>query len=127
MAGVEDQRLPAAQVVMEQTRQPQVPALGHARRLLGGRALLGIEVDVEVLGLQHLELEGLVLDLVAPEVLRRGGTDARRQNRDREQQAGSGMEPWCTPGSSLPVTEPPRGEMTPVAGGRRRPAVRSGR
>ena len=34
---------------------------------------LVVEVDVEVLGLEHLEVERLALDLVAPEILRLSG------------------------------------------------------
>src|SRR5438034_7033763 len=37
------------------------------------RDAVGIEIDVEVLGLQHLEVQLLVLNFVAAEILRRGG------------------------------------------------------
>ena len=71
MGGVEDQRLPAAQLVLQHLRQPRVPALGHPRRDPHRRFFFRVVVDVEVLGGEHLEIEALVLDLVAAEVLRR--------------------------------------------------------
>ncbi len=79
MAGVEHERLAAAEVMIERARQPGVPALGHARHVIGEHALFFVVVDVEMVGLERLELEGVVLDLVPSEVLRLGGTDARRQ------------------------------------------------
>ena len=48
-AGVEDQRLPARQLVVEHGRQAGVPALRHAGRDLGRGCSSGVEVDVEVL------------------------------------------------------------------------------
>ena len=68
---VEQQRLPAAQLVIEQLLEARVPSLGHARRDVDALAFLGVVVDIEVLGLQHLKVELLVLDLVPAEVLRR--------------------------------------------------------
>jgi len=49
----------------EQPLEPRVPAFRHARRDFDAVMLFGIEIDVEVLGLQHLEVQLLVLDLVA--------------------------------------------------------------
>ena len=67
-ARVENQRLPAAQLVIQQTRQTRVPTLGEPGRHARGIFFLRIEIDVEVLGLQHLEVELLVLNFVATEV-----------------------------------------------------------
>ena len=73
VAGVQDQRLAAVQPMVEDLGEPGVPALRQAPRLLGGRPLRRIVVHVEVIGLEDLEIEAAVLDLVAPEVLGCGG------------------------------------------------------
>ena len=102
MAGVEHERLPAAEMMIEHARQAGVPALRHARHVIGERLLFFVVIDVEVLGLERLEVEGVVLDLVPSEVLRFGGRDASRQTRYRKQQdPDPGSNHWCTPGSSL--------------------------
>jgi hypothetical protein len=77
---VEDQWLAAAQRVIEQLGQARVPALGHARRQRHAGFFLRVVVDVEVLGLQDLEVEGLVLHLVLAEVLRRCGRTRTAQH-----------------------------------------------
>ena len=59
--------------MVEDLGEPGVPALRQAPRLLGGRPLRRIVVHVEVIGLEDLEIEAAVLDLVAPEVLGCGG------------------------------------------------------
>ena len=64
---IDDENLASAQLVVEEPRQPCVPALGHERSVLGLH--LVVVVDVEVLGLQYLEVEVLVLHLVSAEVL----------------------------------------------------------
>jgi hypothetical protein len=73
VAGVQDEGLAVLEVVDQQLRQPCVPALRHERGLVDGLALLRVVVDVEVFGLQHLEIELPVLDLVLSEVLRLDG------------------------------------------------------
>src|SRR4029450_3369883 len=59
-------------------------------------ALLVVVVDVEVLGLEDLEVEGLVADLVATEVLRGGGGGRQggetERERDRRHQRSRGSE-----------------------------------
>jgi hypothetical protein len=70
---VEDQRLATAQLVLKQALEPRMPALGKARGDIHARFLAWIEVDIEVLGLQDLEIEGSILNLVVAEVLRRRG------------------------------------------------------
>jgi hypothetical protein len=62
--------------VAEELAEAAVPALRHAGDLLDVLPLLRVVVDVEVLGLEHLEVEVPVLDLVLAEVLRGRG---RRQ------------------------------------------------
>ncbi len=78
-AGVEDQCLAVREIVVEQPRQPRVPPLGHEGGVLDRQLLLGVVVDVEVLGLEHFELEVLVLHLVPAEVLRVRRIGHRRQ------------------------------------------------
>jgi hypothetical protein len=91
MIGVEDQRLAILQLVIEDARDPRVPALRHAGRLLGGAALRLVEIDVEVLGAHDLEAERLVLDLVAAEILRgRGNRDREEKSRGNTEDAGHG-------------------------------------
>jgi hypothetical protein len=81
---IQHERLARGEPVLENPRQPRVPTLGHPRRLAGSLTFFRIEIDVEVFGLQYLEVKGLVLDLVPPELLRcrvgRGqGADANAQ------------------------------------------------
>jgi hypothetical protein len=66
---VDDDGLSPAQRVLQESREPRVPAFGHAADLVGAFTLLRIEVNVAMLGLQHLEGELAVLHLVAAEVL----------------------------------------------------------
>jgi hypothetical protein len=68
-AGVENERLPTRELVIEEAGQPGIPSLGHSSRMPSRGLFRRIEVDVEVLGLEHLEIEALVLDFVATEVL----------------------------------------------------------
>ena len=78
---VQNERLAAAELVPQQLREPRVPALGHPGRVPDGFGLLRVVIDVEVLGLQHFEVELLVQDLVAAEILRlRGGGDAEQHH-----------------------------------------------
>ena len=65
----EENRLLLAELVSENAREARVVALGHPRRLHRRNALVRIVVDEEVLGLDHLPVEVLVLDLVLTEVL----------------------------------------------------------
>ena len=82
-AGVEDQRLAAVQLVIEDAGQPGIPPLRHASGVCRCLFLGGIEMDVEVLGLEHPEIEAFVLDFVPAEVL---GLDRRRQRREEERE-----------------------------------------
>src|SRR5207249_1876376 len=75
-------------VVGEHLRQPRVPSLRHPRRLLRRRALLGIVVDVEVSGLEDLEVEGSIQNLVAPEILGVGGGSARQAEQHGSRERG---------------------------------------
>ncbi len=72
---VEDERLPMLPIVTEDLRQPRVRPLRHAGRVHDRRLLLRIVVDVEVLRLEHLEIEIVVLDLVLSELCVGGGGD----------------------------------------------------
>ena len=73
MPRVQDDRLPALELVVEEDAQPRVPALGETRDDPRRGLLRRIEVDVEVIRPQDLELERLVAHLVAAEVLGLGG------------------------------------------------------
>ena len=84
VVGVEDERL-SIKRVPEGVRVPRVPSLRHARRIVDDQRLRRIEEIVEVLRLEDLPREGLVLNLVAPEVLlglRRNGRNERRQRHN---------------------------------------------
>ena len=70
---VKNQRLATAQLVAQHRGYSRVPPFGHARRLSSSVGFVIIEVDVEVLGLQNLEVERLILNGVAAEILRVGG------------------------------------------------------
>jgi hypothetical protein len=83
-ARIENQRLPAAQPVLEEGRQTRIPPLREPRGHPRGFLFFRIEIDVEMLGVQHLEIEFVVLNLVAAEVtaLRRhirGGSEDERE------------------------------------------------
>src|SRR5215204_1609430 len=82
-ARIQDQRLPAVQFMIQNAREPGIPALGHAAGVGCGSFLGGIKMDVEVLGLEHTEIEAFVLDLVLAEVL---GLDRRRESREGERE-----------------------------------------
>src|SRR5262245_26452718 len=66
--GVQHQRLSSAQLMAEELLKPRVPSLGKTRRDVDPFALLWIEVDVEVVGLEDLKVEALVRDFVLAEV-----------------------------------------------------------
>jgi hypothetical protein len=87
--GVENQRLTAAQLVPHHGAEAGVPALGHPAGDVRRLALVRVEIHVEVVGLQHLEIEVLVLDLVAAEVLGLGRSreDQQGQTDERCQQS----------------------------------------
>jgi hypothetical protein len=71
----------------EQFCQARVPPLRHRRGELNGGFFFAVVVNVEVLGLEHLEIELLVHHLVAAEVLRVGG------RRRRHEQHGDDEDP----------------------------------
>ena len=76
MAGVINDRLPTAELMVQEARKPRIPALGKDAGLFHRLAFLGIEMDVEMFRLENLEIEALVLDLVATEILRAGSSHA---------------------------------------------------
>jgi hypothetical protein len=77
LGGVDDQRLAAGELMVEEPSVPEVPPLGESGCQVCGGALSGIEVDVEVLAAEDPPVEVLVLDLVAAEVLGRQGRRGR--------------------------------------------------
>jgi hypothetical protein len=84
---IQHQRLPAAQLVPEDPRQPVIPLLGQPRRDLHRFTFDLVEIDIEVLGLQHAKVERPVLDLVGAEILR--GADAREHRHEHGSHARS--------------------------------------
>src|SRR2546421_433317 len=68
-------------LMMQYPRQPGVPPLGDARAIERGRPLGRIVIDFEVLGLDDVEVEGLVLHLVLAEVLRLERRRAEQRER----------------------------------------------
>jgi hypothetical protein len=92
VAGVQDDRDAAIERMIEDRREARVPALGHSRRLLHGVALLGVIVNVEVRRLENAELEPVVLNLVAPEVLRADRDRGQQQSGEREKDTSAGCE-----------------------------------
>src|SRR5437763_1723385 len=79
VAGVENDRLPPGEAMIERDRQAVVPALGEppgeARRLAFGRVV----VQIEMRRLEDLEIETRRLYFVAPEVLRAGRPGCQQQ------------------------------------------------
>jgi serine/threonine-protein kinase RIO1 len=92
--------------VIEHPFEPRVPALGHPRGNFDSLLLLRVVVDVEVIGLQDLEIEVLVLDLVAAEVLSRrvARDDADEQNGENTE----GKESRAFHGNPAPMQSPRR-------------------
>ncbi len=112
--GVQDDGLAFPELVLEHPGESRVGPLHHARRIQRRLALLLVEVDVEVRGLDDLEVEGPVLDLVPPEVLGRcrARTDQQRRGRGHECQA---KEQFLPPGRAC---------RSLAVRSRRRPVVR---
>jgi hypothetical protein len=54
----------------KKVRQTGVPALGHAGDVLNNILLFVVIVDIEMLGLEDLEVERVVSDLILSEILR---------------------------------------------------------
>ena len=109
MRGVQDHWLSAPQILTEKTGEAGVPSLGHPCRVTCGIAFLRVEIDVEVLRLQHLEGELAVLNLVATEVLR---LSDRPSQRDAQRQHDADEDP-ARPGECRIITDsmtcvPPR-------------------
>ncbi len=78
MRVVEDQRLAAAQRMIEHALEPRQPPFRHPRGNIDALSLLRVVVDIEVFSLQDLEREIPLLDVVASEILLRR---ARNQHR----------------------------------------------
>jgi hypothetical protein len=84
LVGVHDDRLAVFEIVLEHAAQARVPALGHPGGIGDQRVVFRlVRVEVEALGLQHVPVELLVLDLVAAEVLGLGGHGERREEERR--------------------------------------------
>src|SRR4029453_19153033 len=93
--------LTVAQLMIEQPGEARVPALSEARRHPRRVLFFRVVIDVEVIGLQDLEVELLVLNLVATEV----GTLCRcpkrnRQDDECENKKGCREADWQSHGNS---------------------------
>jgi len=84
MRGVQDDWLPAAQLVLHQLLETHAPALGHTSRDVDSRPLTFVKVNVEVIGLHDLKIEGTIVDLVLTEVLR-GSRCTHTADREQRQ------------------------------------------
>ena len=109
VAGVQDQRLATLELVIQQAADASIPALRHAAGFPDDALHLGVVVDVEVLGLEDLGIEGLVLNLVATEVLsigrfrQSGGSQQERQKEEqcpRDERATCHIVPPWSEGSA---------------------------
>src|SRR5688572_2146592 len=100
MRSVQDERLPPGGLAAEEVGQALPPPLREAAGRVDRLAILLVEVDVEVLGLEHPELERLVLNLVCAEVL------CRRRLRHQRQQRRGDDEKQATEWFSLPRGHP---------------------
>jgi hypothetical protein len=85
--GIEDDRLPLPELVVQNLGEACIPALGHAGSIHRRHPLLLVVVDVEMLGLDDLEIERAVLDLVPPEVL--SGHQTRREQQEQQSRGGA--------------------------------------
>jgi hypothetical protein len=85
--GVQDDRLPLPELMVQNLGQARIPTLCHAGRIHGRHPLLLVVVHVEMLGLDDLEIERAVLDLVPPEVL--GGQHSRREQKEQQSRGGA--------------------------------------
>src|SRR5688572_17765070 len=86
MAAVQNERLTRAERMIEHAGQTRVPTLRHAGRV-AHRLLFGrIVINIEVISSQRAEVEVVVPDLVAAEVLRvrRAGKHRREQPTGRK-------------------------------------------
>ena len=69
MVRIEQDRLPLSELPVEDPAETGIPPLGHAGHVARRSLLLGVEMQPEVRSLEDAEVELLVLDLVASEVL----------------------------------------------------------
>jgi len=90
VAGVEDDGLPRGELVVQDGAQARVPALGHPAEIDGGRLVVVVVVDVEVIGLEDLEIGAPVPDPVLPEILRLGGGGDETYPEQNRNDAGHG-------------------------------------
>src|SRR4029079_9105688 len=97
VAGVQDDRLAVLHLVAEQGAVASVPTIAHASDLLRRQLLFGVVIDVEMIGLEDLELQPVPLHGVAPEVLgarvRGDGEDEDGDERKDEADGGSHSPP----------------------------------
>jgi hypothetical protein len=87
VGGVQNDRLPFPELVVQHLGQAGVAAFRHAGGVHGRDPLALVVVDVEVLGLDDLEIELAVLDPVAPEIL--GVEESRREQQEEECREGA--------------------------------------
>ena len=82
---VQHQRLASAKLMLEDPLEAGEPPFGKPGRNVDALTLARIEVDVEMLGLEDLEIQVLVLDLVLSEVLGRNRrAESNHEDGDRD-------------------------------------------
>jgi hypothetical protein len=95
MRSVQYEWLASAQLVLQQPLETHPPALGHTCRDVDARPLTLVEVNVEVIGLQDLKIEGTIVNLVLTEVLR--GSGCARPADSEQRQNCHGASEWQEP------------------------------
>src|SRR5690242_12818439 len=75
----------------EHRGETRVPAFSEAAHLAGGLGLARVVIHVEMFGRENREIELLVLDLVATEVLGVCGGDELESEDERGEDRGSGQ------------------------------------
>ncbi len=103
MGRVEDDGLPILELVAEDTAEARVRTLGHPRGVQRRCPLAGIVVDVEMRAANDLEVEDLVLDLVATEL----GAGGRGRQCGLEAGQGEDGHQRMDQGGSASVHESP--------------------
>ena len=100
LAAVQDQRLPVPERMSEHPREARVPSLGQSRGEARRSFFARVVIDSEVLGVEHLEVEGDVLDLVPAELLRAGVAPPWPRQKSQKRHGGRQrkaheLEPYC--------------------------------
>ena len=97
VARIENQRLTRRERVPKETGEARIPAFRHSRGVPRGRFFLRVVINVEVFGLEQPEVETVVMNLVATEVLRLRAarrTKQRHHTDDCRRRVPDHGHPW---------------------------------